>query len=226
MSSDISNEDKKNASNMYEIQEKKESRISQISSSKNNNKEDIDGKSSQSIDNNNNNNNNDNESYVTEENEETDEEEEEEQDEFEEEFIEAFNRLDEDHSGSITKEELFNFMRKLGYRPSDLELREMMEEVAKDHPGQITYNEFKYILSKPIKDELTVNSTIEAFSVFDKMMKGKIKKEDLKNILLTRGEQNMTEEEIQDLLDHYVDFDENGEIDYKNFVKKTFDLFK
>ena len=210
---------------MYEIQEKKESRISQMSSSKVNNKEDIDVKSSQSIENNNKN-NNDNESYVTEENEESDEEEEEEQDEFEEEFIEAFNRLDEDHSGSITKEELFNFMRKLGYRPSDLELREMMEEVAKDHPGQITYNEFKYILSKPIKDELTVNSTIEAFSVFDKMMKGKIKKEDLKNILLTRGEQNMTEEEIQDLLDHYVDFDENGEVDYKNFVKKTFDLFK
>ena len=203
---------------MYEIQEKKESRISQMSSSKVNNKEDIDDKSSQSIKNNNNN-NNDNESYVTEENEESDEEEEEEQDEFEEEFIEAFNRLDEDHSGSITKEELFNFMRKLGYRPSDLELREIMEEVAKDHLGQITYNEFKYILSKPIKDELTVNSTIEAFSVFDIMMKGKIKKEDLKNILLTRGEQNMTEEEIQDLLDHYVDFDENGEIDYKNFVK-------
>ena len=126
----------------------------------------------------------------------------------------------------LTKEELFNFMRKLGYRPSDLELREMMEEVAKEHPGQITYEEFKYILSKPIKDELTVNSTIEAFSVFDKMMKGKIKKDDLKNILLSRGEQNMIEEEIQDLLDHYVDFDENGEIDYKNFVKKTFDLFK
>ena len=224
MSSDVSNEDKKNASNMYEIQEKKESKISQMSSSKINNKEDVDIKSSQSIDNNNN--NNDKESYVTEEDEESDEEEEEEQDEFEEEFMEAFNRLDEDHSGTITKEELFNFMRKLGYRPSDLELREMMEEVAKDHPGQSTYNEFKYILSKPIKDELTVNSTIEAFSVFDKMMKGKIKKEDLKNILLTRGEQNMTEEEIQDLLDHYVDFDENGEIDYKNFVKKTFDLFK
>jgi Ca2+-binding EF-hand superfamily protein len=227
MSSEVSNEDKKNASNMYEIQEKKESRISQKSSSKNNNKEDIDIKSSQSIENNNKLNiNNDNESYVTEEDEESEEEEDEEQDEFEEEFMEAFNRLDEDHSGTITKEELFNFMRKLGYRPSDLELREMMEEVSKEHPGQITYNEFKYILSKPIKDELTVNSTIEAFSVFDKMMKGKIKKEDLKNILLTRGEQNMTEEEIQDLLDHYVEFDENGEVDYKNFVKKTFEIFK
>ena len=219
MSSDLSNEDKKNASNMYEIQEKKESLPSVASTLNNNNKEELDIKSSRSEENN-------NESYCSEDNEESDEEEEEEQDEFEEEFMEAFNRLDEDHSGGITKEELFNFMRKLGYRPSDLELREMMEEVAKEHPGQITYNEFKYILSKPIKDELTVNSTIEAFSVFDKMMKGKIKKDDLKNILLTRGEQNMTEEEIQDLIDHYVDFDENGEVDYKNFVKKTFDLFK
>ena len=217
-----SNDEKKNSSNMYEIQEKKESKQSQVSSSNANNKEDkedIDIKSSQTIEKDN------NESYLSEENEESDEEEGEE-DEFEEEYLEAFNRLDEDHSGTITKEELFNFMRKLGYRPSDLELREMMEEVAKEHPGQITYEEFKYILSKPIKDELTVNSTIEAFAVFDKRMKGKIKKEDLKNILLTRGEQNMTEEEIQDLLDHYVDFDENGEIDYKNFVKKTFELFK
>ena len=219
MSSDMSNDEKKNSSNMYEIQEKKESKQSQKSSSNVNNKEELEIKSSQSE------NTNNNESYVTEENEESDEEEGEE-DEFEEEYLEAFNRLDEDHSGTITKEELFNFMRKLGYRPSDLELREMMEEFAKEHPGQITYEEFKYILSKPIKDELTVNSTIEAFSVFDKMMKGKIKKDDLKNILLSRGEQNMTEEEIQDLLDHYVDFDENGEIDYKNFVKKTFDLFK
>ena len=219
MSSDMSNDEKKNSSNMYEIQEKKESKQSQKSSSNVNNKEELEIKSSQSE------NANNNESYLTEENEESDEEEGEE-DEFEEEYLEAFNRLDEDHSGTITKEELFNFMRKLGYRPSDLELREMMEEVAKEHPGQITYEEFKYILSKPIKDELTVNSTIEAFSVFDKMMKGKIKKDDLKNILLSRGEQNMTEEEIQDLLDHYVDFDENGEIDYKNFVKKTFDLFK
>ena len=211
MSSDVSNE------------EKKEDKNSQLSKSNVNNKDVLDIKSNPSEEDNNN--NKDNDSYVTENNEESDEEEEGEEDEFEEEFREAFNRLDEDHSGTITKEELFNFMRELGYRPSDLELREMMEEVAKDHPGQITYEEFKYILNKPIKDEFTVNTTIEAFEVFDKMMKGKIKKDDLKNILLTRGEQNMTEKEIEDLLAHYVDFDENDEIDYKDFVKKTFDLF-
>ena len=159
-------------------------------------------------------------------NEEEDEEEEEEEDELEEELFEAFGTLDEDHSGLITKEELFNFMRKIGHRPSDLELREIMEVVSREHPGGITFQDFKNILNKQIKDELTLNTTKEAFGVFDKMMKGKIKKEDLKNILLTRGEQNMTEEEIQDLIDHYIEYDENGEVNYNNFVKNTFELFK
>ena len=219
MSSDISNEDKKNETNMFEIQEKKESHQSQMSSSIENKKDAQGNKSIQSEEDN-------SDSNESKEEEETEEEEEGEEDEFEEEFIEAFNLFDEDHSGTITKEELSNFMRKCGYKPSDLELREMMEEVAREHPGQITYDEFKNILTKSIKDELTINSTIDAFAIFDKTSKGKIKKDDLKNILLTRGEQNLTESEVQDLLDHYVDFDENGEINYKDFVKKTFELFK
>ena len=216
MSSD-SKDDKKDATEMFEIKEsnEKESKQSNESSSyihKNSliNLQFVKGSEK-------------NDNYSD---EEGDEEGEEEEDELEEELYEAFNTMDEDHSGIITKEELFNFMRKIGHRTSDVELREIMEIVAKEHPSGITYDNFKYILNKQMKDELTVNSTIEAFSVFDTMMKGKIKKEDLKNILLTRGEQNMTEEEIQDLIDHYIEYDENGEVNYNNFVKSTFDLFK
>ena len=213
MSTSSVNEEKKDATIMYEIKEgEKESKQSDESSSymnrnslKNNLKPgDF----------------HDEDEYLS------NEEEEEEEDELEEELYEAFNTLDEDHSGLITKEELFNFMRKIGHRPSDSELREIMEVVAREHPGGITYDDFKNIINKQIKDDLTVNSTKEAFTVFDKMMKGKIKKEDLKNILLTRGEQNMTEEEIQDLIDHYIEYDENGEVNYNNFVKDTFELFK
>ena len=213
MSTSSVNEEKKDATIMYEIKEgEKESKQSDESSSymnrnslKNNLKPgDF----------------HDEDEYLS------NEEEEEEEDELEEELYEAFNTLDEDHSGLITKEELFNFMRKIGHRPSDSELREIMEVVAREHPGGITYDDFKNIINKQIKDDLTVNSTKEAFSVFDKMMKGKIKKEDLKNILLTRGEQNMTEEEIKDLVDHYIEFDENGEVNYNNFVKNTFEVFK
>ena len=207
------NEEKKDATIMYEIKEgEKESKQSDESSSymnRNSLKNNLKAGDFH-----------DEDEYLS------NEEEEEEEDELEEELYEAFNTLDEDHSGLITKEELFNFMRKIGHRPSDSELREIMEVVAREHPGGITYDDFKNIINKQIKDDLTVNSTKEAFSVFDKMMKGKIKKEDLKNILLTRGEQNMTEEEIKDLVDHYIEFDENGEVNYNNFVKNTFELFK
>ena len=210
MSTDSMKEDKKNATDMFEIKESREKESKQSDESSSYIKNSVKNLKLK-----------EDENYT-----EEDEEEEEEEDELEEELYEAFNTLDEDHSGVITKEELLNFMRKIGHRPSDIELRELMEVVAKEHPGGITYDEFKYILNKQIKDELTINSTMEAFSVFDKMMKGKIKKEDLKNILLTRGEQNMTEEEIQDLIDHYIEFDENGEVNYNHFVKNTFELFK
>jgi calmodulin len=213
MSTSSVNEEKKDATIMYEIKEgEKESKQSDESSSymnRNSLKNNLKAGDFH-----------DEDEYLS------NEEEEEEEDELEEELYEAFNTLDEDHSGLITKEELFNFMRKIGHRPSDSELREIMEVVAREHPGGIAYDDFKNIINKQIKDDLTVNSTKEAFSVFDKMMKGKIKKEDLKNILLTRGEQNMTEEEIKDLVDHYIEFDENGEVNYNNFVKNTFELFK
>jgi calmodulin len=213
MSTSSVNEEKKDATIMYEIKEgEKESKQSDESSSymnRNSLKNNLKAGDFH-----------DEDEYLS------NEEEEEEEDELEEELYEAFNTLDEDHSGLITKEELFNFMRKIGHRPSDSELREIMEVVAREHPGGITYDDFKNIINKQIKDDLTVNSTKEAFSVFDKMMKGKIKKEDLKNILLTRGEQNMTEEEIKDLVDHYIEFDENGEVNYNNFVKNTFEVFK
>ena len=213
MSTSSVNEEKKDATIMYEIKEgEKESKQSDESSSNMNRNSLKNNLKAGDF--------HDEDEYLS------NEEEEEEEDELEEELYEAFNTLDEDHSGLITKEELFNFMRKIGHRPSDSELREIMEVVAREHPGGITYDDFKNIINKQIKDDLTVNSTKEAFSVFDKMMKGKIKKEDLKNILLTRGEQNMTEEEIKDLVDHYIEFDENGEVNYNNFVKNTFEVFK
>ena len=216
MSSEDKKEDEKNTSKMSEIEEKKEEKESQVSSSRIKNKAELELGS---------NNVAENESEEGEESYE-DEEEEEEEDEFEEELIEAFDDLDKDRSGTITKEEFGDFMRKLGYKPTLVELQEMMEEAAKEHPGQITFEEFKNILKKSVKNEFSFNSSVEAFSIFDKKNKDKINKDLIKNILLTRGEQNMTEAEIQDLIDHYMDFDENGEIDYKTFVKQTFELFK
>jgi hypothetical protein len=145
--------------------------------------------------------------------------------EFEKELLAAFNEFDEDKSGSISKEEFGNFMRKLGYHPTLVELQEMIDEVDKDKHGQIGFEEFKIIMTKTIRDEFTQNSSIEAFAVFDKSKSGKIKKDNLFNILMTKGDQNMDENEIFELMKQ-IPFDDNEEINYRDFVKNTFDLFK
>ena len=124
MSTGSNNEEMKDGKEMFEIKEnqEKESKQSEESSVMSNN-------------NNKNNSLKEDLNVKTEENSfsnESMEENEEEEDELQEELFEAFNTLDEDHTGLITKEELFNFMRKIGHTPSDLELREIMGIVAKE----------------------------------------------------------------------------------------------
>lgn len=148
----------------------------------------------------------------------------EEKNDFERELYEAFQEFDVDQSGTISKEEFGNFMRKLGYYPTLVELQEMIDEVDKAKHGQIGFEEFKTIMTKTIRDEFTQNSSIEAFAVFDKAKSGKINREALEKILTTKGGQKMNMREIEELM-KYIPFDEMDEINYKDFVKQTFDMF-
>ncbi len=144
---------------------------------------------------------------------------------FEKELLEAFQEFDEDGNGTISKEEFLNFMRKLGYRITLLDLQEMIDQVDKDKSGQIGFDEFKLIMTKTIRDEFTINSSIEAFAVFDKNKTEKLKKDMLMNILLTKGDKEFSENEIIDLM-KYIDFDVNDEINYKDLITDTFNSFK
>ena len=145
--------------------------------------------------------------------------------EFENELLQAFKEIDEDQSGTISKYEFGNFMRKLGYRPTLVELQEMIDEVDKDKSGQIGFDEFKLIMTRTIRDEFTINSSIEAFAVFDNNKTMKYKKDELLNILKTKGDHKYSESELIDLL-KYVNFDDNEEIDYKEFILDTFNSLK
>jgi Ca2+-binding EF-hand superfamily protein len=144
--------------------------------------------------------------------------------EFEKELREAFNEFDTNKNGTIDKEEFATFMQKLGYRPTLVELQEMIDEVDKDKQGLIGFEEFKLLMTRTIRDEFTLTSSIEAFSVFDKQKTGKIGKEELISLLLSKGEHPMSKNEIDDLL-KYVKFNDQGELVYGEFVKNTLDLF-
>lgn len=145
--------------------------------------------------------------------------------EFEKELWDAFKEFDLDGNGTIDKDEFSLFMQKLGYRPTSVELQEMIDEVDKDRNGKIGFDEFKLLMTRTIRDEFAQASCVDAFSVFDKNKSGKITKSELENVLHSKGEYHINEEEVRELM-RYINFDEKDELCYSDFVKNTFDLFK
>jgi len=146
---------------------------------------------------------------------------------FEQAINEAFSDFDKDHTGFISKEELGNFMRNLGYKVTDIELEEMINEIDEDGNGFIGLKEFRNILTKSIKDEFSINTSIEAFAIFDQTKTDKINQGVLKKILLedyTGETKNEKEQEIEDLFNS-LNIDKNGNINYRDLVKNCFDIF-
>lgn len=79
------------------------------------------------------------------------------------EFKEAFMLFDKDEDGTITMAELGVVMRSLGQRPSENELRNMVNEVDINGNGTIEFNEFLLMMSKKMKSAEGEDELKEAF---------------------------------------------------------------
>lgn len=71
--------------------------------------------------------------------------------------------FDKDEDGTITMAELGVVMRSLGQRPTETELRDMINEVDEDGNGTIEFNEFLQMMSKKMKDADGEDELREAF---------------------------------------------------------------
>ena len=58
---------------------------------------------------------------------------------LESEIREAFMLFDQDNSGSITKEELYNVIMNHGHKFTDEEARQLISEADKDGDGKVNY---------------------------------------------------------------------------------------
>ncbi|KAJ2809423.1 hypothetical protein H4R20_000148 [Coemansia guatemalensis] len=58
------------------------------------------------------------------------------------EYREAFELFDTDGSGSISRKEMGDLMRKMGHNPSAQEIQDMINEVDADNNGEIDFEEF------------------------------------------------------------------------------------
>ena len=139
------------------------------------------------------------------------------------EFETAFNQFDSDKDGRITINELGAMMRSIGQNPTDIELKEMIEEVDQDKDYEIDFNEFVTMMMKSIHDLDSEEKTMEAFRVFDRDGSGVIRVSELKSIMMQLGS-TITEAEADDLLQ--LANQEEGLIDYVEFVKSIFGTSK
>lgn len=65
-----------------------------------------------------------------------------------EEYREAFDLFDKDGNGSIDTKELGTVMKSLQMKPTDAELKDMINEVDADGNGTIDFTEFLTLMAK------------------------------------------------------------------------------
>nr|ACP18969.1 calcium binding protein [Euglena gracilis] len=135
------------------------------------------------------------------------------------EFKEIFDLVDEDHGGSISKEELRKLMETLRLKPTEEELDAMMKEVDSDGSGDIDFHEFVTVMSRRVQADYTPEQLKAAFKVFetDNVPPGCVSTEVLEHALTTYGSDKLTPEEAAELL-ATVDPENTGRINYMELI--------
>ena len=143
----------------------------------------------------------------------------------------AFDSFDADNSGSMSTHELGVLMRRMGYEPSDDELKKMLAEVDADGSGEIDFDEFIVLVKKVAKkkeeeiDDSDDDDAISddqraklkaAFDSFDADNSGSMDTSEL-SVLMRRMGYEPSDDELKKVLAE-VDADGSGEIDFDEFL--------
>ncbi|ONM27914.1 Calcium-dependent protein kinase 20 [Zea mays] len=126
---------------------------------------------------------------------------------------EMFKMLDTDNSGQITLEELKIGLKRVGANLKDSEITTLMEAADIDNSGSIDYGEFLAATLHLNKVEREDN-LFAAFSYFDKDGSGYITHDELQKACEEFG---IEDAHLEDII-HDVDQDNDGRIDYNEFV--------
>lgn len=127
------------------------------------------------------------------------------------EFKEAFQLIDQDKDGFISKNDIRATFDSLGRLCTDAELDSMVAEA----PGPINFTMFLTIFGDRIAGADEEDVIVNAFNLFDEG-EGKCKEETLKRALTTWGEK-FSEAEVDEALAE-APMDDKGLIDIKKFA--------
>ena len=131
------------------------------------------------------------------------------------ELREAFQSIDKNGDGRISRQELVDKYRETAMNSSTNQtlVEEIMKQVDTDNSGFIDYSEFLHASLDKAK-HLSKNNLKAAFEIFDKDGNGRISCEELKGMLAGAGNEN---EAVWREIIREVDENGDGEIDLKEF---------
>ncbi|XP_064624707.1 myosin regulatory light chain sqh-like [Lineus longissimus] len=128
------------------------------------------------------------------------------------EFKEAFNMIDQNRDGFISKEDLLDMLHSLGKEPTDDEIEGMISEAA----GPINFTMFLTMFGEKLNGTDPEDVIKNAFGCFDEEGSGQINEDRLRELLMTMGDR-FTEDEVE-LMFREAPI-KNGNFDYIEFTR-------
>ena len=104
---------------------------------------------------------------------------------------ETFNLIDQDRDGVISREDLQKILISLGQKPTDKEVREMLNEV----PGNVDFARFLSMFASKMGTADPEDLIRNAFTCFDEDCDGFINLDEFKELLMTMGAR-LTEQQV------------------------------
>ena len=117
-------------------------------------------------------------------------------------------------------DELKNFFLSLKENFSDADLQDMINEADIEGNGTISFDAFIALMERKLRNEDVEEEIIETFKKFDQDNNGLIGPEDIYNLLHSFN-QDITISEAEEMIKN-VDIDDDGLVNYQEFVKMIF----
>lgn len=128
------------------------------------------------------------------------------------EFKEAFNMIDQDRDGFVSKEDLLDMLASLGKNPNDTYLEQMMSEA----PGPINFTMFLTMFGEKLNGTDPEDVIKNAFACFDEENSGYINEERLRELLTSMGDR-FTDDEVDEMYREAPI--KGGNFDYVEFTR-------
>ena len=136
-------------------------------------------------------------------------------------FQVCFDLFDTKKQDYLSADDLGEIMRAMGFRPTEEELVELVNEIDEDGSGQIEFPEFCQLCATFLVEDPDIETMKkelkDAFRIYDKEGQGFITTDTLRELI---GEllAPLTEEELEGILDE-LDEDGSGSMDFDEFCE-------